>query len=589
VSFVWACAMLITVVTGIPVALQLRRHPKGLTVLFFLEMWERFSYYGMRALLIFYLTQHFLFSDTTAQGHYGAFTSLVYLLPLVGGIVADRLIGSRKAVALGACLLVAGHGLMAIETPAAHQVLTYHGASYIFERPALGDEGPSALIVANKGYRYQTTAQGGLVITGLPQSASIPAVLPAGSFTLTVVSPPATQVNSLFLALAFVVMGVGFLKPNVAALVGSLYGNEDDRRDRGFTLYYYGINLGAFWAALVCGWLSQTVGWWAGFGAAGVGMVLGLIVFWSGRRSLVGHGDPPNPSLLARPLWRIFNRQHAVYAGALIGVVIISTVLQYNAVIGSVLTAASTAAIGYCVVFMVRSCSPTERKNLGFALFLVAIAVVFSTLNEQAGSSLNQFAERNTQLSLWGSEALSPAQTQSINGAFILIGAPIFAALWSLLDRSGLEPSPLVKFALALVLAGAGFLFLGASENFADSFSRVPLLFLSTTYLLLALGELCLTPVGLSQMTRLAPMALSSTLLAVWYLSLSWAQWLGSKIAMLTAANTIAGEVTDPARALARYTEVFATVGWSALGLGVGLGLVATTKSGLLSRWRRPA
>src|SRR4051812_10956585 len=270
--------LIIAAATAVPVFLQLRQHPRGLRILFFAEMWERFSYYGMRGLLIFYLTQHFLFDDKTAAGQYGAYTSLVYLLPLIGGFLADRWLGARKAVAFGALLLVAGHMTMAIEGQPATQILNYHGATYDFRVTGRASARDVKLMVAGQPYGYAPSSDGGLDIQALPATAPLPAHLAKGDYQIAVAKQDPLFKNILYVALALIIMGVGFLKANISAIVGQLYPQGDPRRDPGFTLYYYGINLGSFLASILCGWLGQTVGWWAGFGAAGVGMALGWVV-----------------------------------------------------------------------------------------------------------------------------------------------------------------------------------------------------------------------------------------------------------------------------------------------------------------------
>ena len=259
-DIVFLAGIVITLVTAIPVLIQLRTHPRGLVILFFAEMWERFSYYGMRGLLIFYLTQHFLFDDKTAQGQYGAYTSLVYLLPLVGGFLADRWLGTRKAVAFGALLLVAGHLTMAFEGTPVTQVLHYQGASYDFQVTGRGEDRAVKLKVGEAAYDWGAAAGGGLEIKGLPQGAALPSVLPKGSYELTKRDATPVFKDILYLALALIIMGVGFLKANISSIVGQLYPKGDPRRDPGFTLYYYGINLGAFWASLLCAALGTYVG-----------------------------------------------------------------------------------------------------------------------------------------------------------------------------------------------------------------------------------------------------------------------------------------------------------------------------------------
>jgi POT family proton-dependent oligopeptide transporter len=295
-NIVIALGILVTLVTGIPVLIQLlRQHPKGLIILFFAEMWERFSYYGMRAILIFYLTQHFLFDPKTASSHYGSYTSLVYLLPLIGGFLADKYLGTRKAVAFGAILLVAGHLTMAIEGKPAVQTLTYAGQTYEFQAEGRGQDRVAKLVVAGKSYEVAATKAGEFEIKNLPADAPLPAVLAKSAYKLDVKDRDPTYLNIFWLALSLIIMGVGFLKPNISTIVGQLYPQGDPRRDPGFTLYYYGINLGSFWASILCGLLGVTVGWWAGFGLAGVGMLAGFVVFVLGKPLLQGKGEPPSP------------------------------------------------------------------------------------------------------------------------------------------------------------------------------------------------------------------------------------------------------------------------------------------------------
>jgi len=561
--------LIIVLVTFVPVFLQLRAHPRGLFVLFFAEMWERFSYYGMRGLLIFYLTQHFLFDDKQAQGQYAAYTSLVYLLPLVGGLLADRFLGMRKAIAFGALLLVAGHGAMAIEGAPATQVLTYQGAKYEFVVHGRADGREVKLKVGAGEYAFGANEAGGLEFKGLPANAPIPAVLAKGSYELAVVKGPKIYQDIMFLALSLIIMGVGFLKPNISSIVGQLYPENDPRRDAGFTLYYYGINLGAFVAAIVCGRLGQEVGWWAGFGLAGIGMAAGWVAFMLGKPMLEGKGEPPNPEHLAKPLFGPLNREWLIYILGVAGVGIIWVLVQQNAYVGAMLGLGSVCVLSYLAWFMATKCTAVERSRMILALVLIAASVIFFVLFEQAGSSLNQFADRNTQLTLPGGSAMTAAQTQSFNSGFILLFAPAFAALWAFLGRRNLDPSAPMKFSLALIQVGIGFLILVAGVKFADGAYKVPLIFLAVAYMLHTTGELFLSPVGLSQMTKLSAPAVVSTIMAVWFLASSWAQYLGGMVANLTATETVAGQVLDPKGALETYASVFQTIGIWSVGLGI--------------------
>ena len=576
----WIVGGVVTVVTGIPVAIQLRRHPRGLFILFFAEMWERFSYYGMRGLLIFYLTQQFLFTDDFAQGEYGAYTSLVYLLPLIGGFVADKWLGTRKAIAFGALLLVAGHFTMAIEGRPATQMLRYGGHSFTFVVTGRGEARQARLKIGDTTYEVGSAQGGGMAIKGLPRSAPLPGMLARGTFELSVVDRDPLFANILYLALSLIIMGVGFLKANISSIVGQLYSPVDARRDPGFTLYYYGINLGAFWASLACGWLGTKIGWWAGFGAAGVGMLAGYLVFVLGKPLLEGHGEPPEPKRLSAATLGPINFEWTIYLAALVGLALVWALVQHNEIVGYLLAGGSALVLGYLFWFMATKCTKIERERMLLALILIAASVVFWTLFEQAGTSLNLFTARNSSLELFGVPIAAP-QVQSFNAGFILIFAPAFSALWAYLGRHKADPNPVVKFGLGLLQVGASFFVLVWSARFADAQFRVPLYFLAISYLLQTTGELCLSPVGLSQMTKLSPLATISTLMATWFLASSWSQWIGGKVAQLTSAETVAGQVLDPQKALATYMRVFEMIGY----WGAGAGVLMLVLSPVLKHW----
>ena len=569
-NMVLVAGVVITLLTGAPVFLQLRRsHPRGLFVLFFAEMWERFSYYGMRGLLIFYLTQHFLFDDTFAQGQYAAYTTLVYLLPLLGGVLADRWLGTRKAIAFGALLLVAGHLTMAIEAKPAVQVLTYAGKTYDFAAHGRQEDRSVCLKVDGGCYVVTAASTGGMEIKGLPPTASLPTVLPKGDYVLSVKDRSPAGVNIFYLALSLIVMGVGYLKANISSIVGQLYPPGDVRRDPGFTLYYYGINLGAFWASILCGLVGQTVGWWAGFGLAGLGMLAGYLGFIWGRPLLEGHGEPPDPEALKRRVAGPVTFEAALYLLSLVGLAVVWVLVRHYEAMGAVQVIGWAAVLGYLGWFMVKKCDRVERHRLILALILIIASIVFFTLFEQAGSSLNQFAERNTILPNSDFWTITPAQTQSFNAGFILIFAPIFAWLWATLGRRDKDPNPVVKFGLALIQVGLGFFILVWGAGFHDAAFRVPVIFLVLAYLLHTTGELCLSPVGLSEMTKLAPPVLISTIMAVWFLASSAAQYLAGIIARFTASETVAGQVLDPAKALVTYVDTFRAIGIGGIVLGV--------------------
>ena len=599
INIVVAIGVLVTIATAIPVFAEMRKHPRGLHILFFAEMWERFSYYGMRGLLIFYLTQHFLFDDAFSSAQYGAYTALVYLLPLVGGYLADRYLGNRKAIAFGALLLVAGHFTMGIEGEPAREVLNYEGQQYEFVAEGRGAERHVELEVGGELYEFSANQEGDLMIADLPADAPIPATLQAGTFDTEVVERDRTFVNIFYLALALIIMGVGFLKANISSIVGQLYEENDPRRDGGFTLYYYGINLGSFWAAILCGLLGETVGWWAGFGLAGVGMLLGWLVFVRGRalfflpgKSLIAHvGNPPEPEKLKKPVFGPINQEWLIYILGVLGVGLVWMMVQAHSVevLGTdvlllLLVLGGLVFLGYMAFYMVKECTKVDAQRLILAIILIVVSVVFWSLFEQAGSSMNLYAARNTDLSVSPADvinlgpiavdmSITASQTQSFNAGFILIFAPIFAALWAFLAKLQKNPNTPLKFALALVQVGLGFMLLVWGTQFADDSYRVPLIFLAGAYLLHTTGELCLSPVGLSAITKLSPPAVVSFMMAGWFLSSAFAQYVAGLIAALTATDTVAGQVLDPESALAGYATVFGQIGLIAIGLGVVLGV----------------
>lgn len=574
-NIVVVVGIFITILTGIPVFLQLRSHPRGLFILFFAEMWERFSYYGMRSLLVLYLTQHFLFQQAEAGKIYGSYTSLVYLLPLIGGVLADRFLGTRKAVAFGALLLVAGHFLMGYEGKSAIETLSYGGRSYAVERV----DGQSRVIVAGQPYAFQGGKAGGIAIKGLPSDAPLPPLLAKGSYETAAVRDTPTT-NIFFLALSLIIMGVGFLKPNISTIVGQLYPQGDPRRDPGFTLYYYGVNLGAFWATAICGLLGAQVGWWAGFGLAGVGMLLGLVVFLWGRRFLEGHGEPPRPEVLSAPLAGPVTREWVIYGAGLLGVGGVWLLVQSNALVGWALGLGIAASLGYLGWFMAVKCERVARDRMILALVLIGGAIIFFTLFEQAGTSLTLFAENNVLLPHNGFLTVTTAQTQSFNAGFILIGAPIFASMWAALARRGRDPDPLIKFGLGLLQVGLGFFVIVLAAGTADANYRLPMIFLALLYLLHTTGELCLSPVGLSEITKLSVGSVVSLMMAVYFLASSIAQYVGGWIAALAGTETLGGQVLDPAAALATSVKVFNGLGWA----GVIAGGVFFALSPLLKR-----
>jgi len=466
-------------------------HPKGLFVLFFAEMWERFSFYGMRALLIFYLVQHWLFSDSEAGIIYGAYTALVYITPVVGGYLADKYLGQRKAVLFGAVLLTFGHFLMAFE-----------------------------------GYGGQADA----------------------------------AIGFFWLALAFIIVGSGFLKANISVIVGQLYSRTDIRRDPAYTIFYMGINLGAALGAIIAGWLGQTYGWRYGFGAAGIGMLFGLLVFIWGKPLLLGRGEPVDPQRLQQPVFGI-KFEWLLYALGLAAVGLVWILIQYQALVGALLGVAGVILVAYVLFTAVAKLPAVDRDRIFAAMFLIFGSILFWALFEQAGSSLNLYTDRSVDRHLFGIE-VPAAVFQSINAIYIVLLAPLFALLWTWLGRRGFEPSAPAKFGLGLIQLGAGFLVLVAGALAAGTGNLTPVIFIFLIYLLHTTGELCLSPVGLSAMNRLAPAHMASLIMGTWFFASATGNFAAGMIAAAVGA-----EDAGPDRVL----EVYSTVGWGAVAVGVGM------------------
>ena len=438
-------------------------HPRGLATLFFTEMWERFSYYGMRALLLLYMTAPLsaggMELDTATGGAiYGLYTSMVYMATMPGGWVADRLIGQRSAVLYGGILIACGHFSMAV---------------------------------------------------------------------------PST--TTFYIGLFLIVIGTGLLKGNVSVIVGALYGKDDIRRDAGFSIFYMGINLGAFIAPLISGYLGQKVTWHAGFAAAGFGMLIGVIQYAMGGRYLGEAGKYPAPAESPEAA-RTLRTRTIITAVVLVAAVAAFAVASYTGALGITPKQISDAA-GYGLLiatvaffawlFLTPGWTHEERNHLYAIVVLFLAAALFWSLFEQAGSTLNLFADRDTRTTFlgWGYPS---SWFQSVNSLFVWSFAPVFAVLWIRLGPR--QPSTPVKFALGLMLVGAGFAVLVVAARLAQNGVQVSPMWLVVTYLLHTCGELCLSPVGLSAMTKLAPVRIGGLMMGVWFLGSSVGNFIAGRV-----------------------------------------------------------
>jgi proton-dependent oligopeptide transporter, POT family len=550
-------------------------HPRGLVILFLTEMWERFSYYGMRGLLILYLTQHFLFSDENSTIIYGAYTALVYVMTIIGGTLADRYLGSRKAVTFGAILLVLGHFGMAFEGSGSRQVMTYNNAEYVFGLDGRGGDARQ-IITSPQGSSPISFNEGATaLLVENPAAVGLPASVPVAGYTTRIETEP-FYLNILYLSLGLIIAGVGFLKANISTIVGALYGFGDARRDSGFTIFYMGINLGAFLASILCGYLGITYGWKYGFGLAGFGMVFGLTIFLSFQHWLEGRAEPPDPALLKKKVLGPISIELACYLTG-IGIMVVSMLLVMNAhlvhegyvgILGLIIFA---VLLWYAFVTCEKG---EERDRMLAAVYFILAQIPFWALFEQAGSSLNLFTDRLVDRSLFGMSVPAPV-FQSLNAMFIVIFAPLMAWMWIALARRKMNPPAPVKFALGVFMAGLGFLALVAGIKLSGPAGMTAVGFIFLIYWIHTIGELMVSPVGLSAVTKLAPAKAVGMTMGAWFLYSGLANYLSGVIAATTGAETIGGQLTDTVAAKATYIDVYSSVGYISIGVAAVMLLIS--------------
>lgn len=477
-------------------------HPKGLFVLFFAEMWERFCYYGMRGLLSLYIIKALFQTDTKAFAIYGAYTGLVYMAPVLGGWVADRILGYKWAVILGGILMAIGEFFI------------------------LGG-----------------------------------------------------NLHWLYVGMAIIIVGNGYFKANISSIVGKLYDDQDVRKDSGFTIFYIGINLGALLATLVCVWVGETYGFKYGFGLAGIGMILGVLIFIAGQK-LYGHvAEPPSVEKLHKKIFGPLTTLHVTIIGSLLLIPVLYYLLQFNQYVGWLLGAVAVYVVVSLIMAGVKSGKVLLHRMIIF-IILCLLNIIFWSLFEQAGTSLTLFADRNVDrenfLGFWN---MTAGQTQFFNPFFILVMGTLFSMLWIQLDKWKLNPNIPAKFGIGIILVGVGFLFTilgkGAAENYL-----VPMWTLVGLYFFHTVGELFLSPIGLSMVTKLAPSNMTGELMGAWFLSFAGSNYVaGSVLAPLTGtgghgAGGDSGQMSL-AESLDQYIDVFTQFGWIALIAG-GIVLLAS-------------
>lgn len=477
-------------------------HPKGLFYLFFAELWERFSFYGMRALLTLYMVQEIFKAlaerDAATAVVYASYGSLVYASTVIGGQISDKILGMRSSIFLGGILMAVGHFVLAIENNIA-----------------------------------------------------------------------------FFVALAFIVVGNGFFKPNISTFVGSLYEDGDVRKDSGFTIFYMGINIGGFVAPLLCGWLAAKYGWHYGFGLAGIGMLTGLIFFWSGiKKNVFGErGLPPNTAVYEKKVLGIPQKNLIPILSVLAVPVIAYVLSQYKAIaegsflgeetiVSLIFKLIGVAVLIYLGNIMIKATSD-ERKKLFMAVLITFFMTMFWGFHELSGSVITLFAERNVNLTM-----INASQTNALNSMFIIILAIPISLLWSYLAKKNLNPRTPYKFGLGLVLAGLSFYILALSGGSADENGMVPFAYLFIMYLVISIGELFMSPVGLSKITDLSPKRIVAFMMGIWFLSSAYAfqivGFISKQLAVESTDVNVGGLQT-----LEIYTDGFGLIAKYALGAGL--------------------
>lgn len=495
---------------------QVLGHPKGLFYLFFAELWERFSFYGMRALLTLYMVNELFAAvaerDTIAFGIYASYGTLVYATPVIGGIIADRILGLRRSIMLGAVLMSFGHLIMAIEDK-----------------------------------------------------------------------------TFFFLALGSIIVGNGFFKPNISSFVGALYEQGDPRRDSGFTIFYMGINVGAALAPILCGWLAVEFGWHYGFGAAGIGMMLGLVVFWNGIKTNVfeDKGTPPDEALLDRTYLGL-KLSTLIPVACLLAIPLIAFIINKGDVVFSMFgtslyegTIVSflfkiilLIVVGY-IIYVFINVTKEERERLTVILFLTFFMTLFWAFYELSGSLITLFADRNVNL-VW----FTASGTNAITAIFIVLFALVYSGLWVYLSKINRNPRTPFKFAIGMLLLGVGFYIYNLSGGFADENGRVPFIFMVLGYFFFTQGELFMSPVGLSKITELSPAKYVSFFMGIWFLSSAFAFDIGGFIGRQMAITSEAGDVSG-FDSLYVYTSGFEQIAYVSFAGAAFAFLVAP----LLKKW----
>lgn len=467
------------------------KHPRQLYLLFFTEMWERFSFYGMKALLLAYMVSQLHFDEPKGYAILGSYAALVYTMPMFGGFLADRFLGYRKAILFGGLLMTLGH-----------------------------------------------------LILALPQQWSF------------------------FYGMAFIICGNGFFKPNISTLVGTLYDDNDPRKDSAFSIFYMGINIGAALGGLLCGYVGQRIDWHYGFGLAGIFMIIGLVVFSVGQRSMGNKGLPPDRDLLRQRVVFILPKEVLIYLGTLCIVPLVVLLFHSYEIMDSIMLGLGIASLVYLAI-LGSKLNRTDRLKLLSALIMILFSILFWAFYEQNSGALNLFAMRNVDMHVFGLELPALAVNNFLPPGWVVVLSFFFAWLWPFLNKYGKEPSTPLKFALSFIFMGLGFFtfFLGCQGNVTTG--SISLLTFVAGYFFIICGELCISPIGLSMVTKLSPHNAVGMMMGIWFFASAAGEFLAGKIG---AMMSVPAELADnPVQSLPYYSSILNQIGSGSIGVGIAL------------------
>lgn len=471
--------------------------------MFFTEMWERFSFYGMKALLLAYMVTQLKFDEPKGYAILGSYSALVYTVPMFGGLMADRFLGYRRSILYGGGLMSVGHLVLAI-----------------------------------------------------PQDWSF------------------------FYGMAFIICGNGFFKPNISSLVGTLYAPNDPKRDAGFSLFYMGINIGAALGGILCGYVGQKINWHYGFGLAGIFMIVGLVVFASAQKGLGSRGLPPSVEALNKKVLGFIRTDVFIYAGTLLLIPLVVVLFNRYGLMDYLMFGLGAVSLLY-IIYTATTLDSQAKYKLFAALSMIVFSVVFWAFYEQNSGSLNLFAMRNVNMGLFGLQLPALSVNNFLPPGWVILLSFVFAWLWPWLAKRGKEPSTPLKFALSFVLLGLGFSVFYLACKVSASGGLIPLWAFAAGYFFIICGELCLSPIGLSMVTKLSPVKMVSLMMGIWFFASAIGEFLAGKIGALMSVPE--GVQNNAVQSLPYYAVILNRIGLGSIGIGILLMLAVP----LLRRWMK--